>query len=142
MFEITLGNITQVIIIQNKGGISFKNLKIFQFKTLQFIKAVSDPLFDMINDAYYDKPLIFIGGSFREKLVTHHQAVNIYTNCWLDASEFIKVVSDTLFEMIHALYYDKPLIFIGGTNQDSRPSKQDPLKDTVSQNRSFKRHNF
>ena len=30
----------------------------------------------MINDVYYNKPLIFIGATLREKLVSHHQAVN------------------------------------------------------------------
>ena len=38
-----------------------------------FIKAVSDTVFDMINSVYHDKPLIFIGATFREKLVSHHQ---------------------------------------------------------------------
>ena len=42
-----------------------------------FIKAVSDTVLDMINDVYHDKPLIFIGATFRKKLVSHHQAVNI-----------------------------------------------------------------
>ena len=31
----------------------------------EFIKAVSDTVFDMINAAYYDKPLIFIRATFR-----------------------------------------------------------------------------
>ena len=44
-----------------------------------FIKAVSDTVLDMINAVYLDKPLIFIGTTFREKLVSFHQAVNI--NC-------------------------------------------------------------
>ena len=45
----------------------------------EFIKAVSDIVFDAINSIYYDKPLIFIRTTFREKLVSHHQAV--YINC-------------------------------------------------------------
>ena len=36
------------------------------------MKAVSDTLLDMINSANYVKPLIFIGATFREKLVSHH----------------------------------------------------------------------
>ena len=45
--------------------------------TFHFIKAVSDAVLDMINAAYYDKPLILIRATFREKLFSHHQAVNI-----------------------------------------------------------------
>ena len=37
--------------------------------TFDFIKAVSDTVFDMKKVVYYDKPLIFIGATFREKLV-------------------------------------------------------------------------
>ena len=44
-----------------------------------FIKAVSDMIdaSDMISTVYHDKPLLFIGATFREKLVSHHQAVDI-----------------------------------------------------------------
>ena len=35
-----------------------------------------DKVFDMVNAAYHDKPLIVIGATFREKLVSHHRAVN------------------------------------------------------------------
>ena len=45
--------------------------------TFDFIKAVSDAVLDMINAAYYDKRFIFIRATFTEKLVSHHQAVNI-----------------------------------------------------------------
>ena len=45
----------------------------------EFIKAVSDTVFDMINCAYHDEPLIFDRATFQEKLVSYHQAVNI--NC-------------------------------------------------------------
>ena len=38
----------------------------------EFIKAVSDTVLDMINAVYDDKPLIFIGATFREQLVSHH----------------------------------------------------------------------
>ena len=44
--------------------------------TFEFIKAASDTVLDMINAAYYDKPLIFIGATFQKNLVSHHQAVN------------------------------------------------------------------
>ena len=40
--------------------------------TFDFIKAVSDTVLDMINAAYYDKTLVFIGATFWEKLVFHH----------------------------------------------------------------------
>ena len=43
----------------------------------ELIKAVFDTVLDMINAAYYDKPLIFTEATFRKKLVSHHQAVNI-----------------------------------------------------------------
>ena len=45
--------------------------------TFEFIKVVSDTVFDMINAAYRDKPLIFIGAMFREKLAFHHHEVNV-----------------------------------------------------------------
>ena len=48
-------------------------------KTFELIKAVSDTVLDKINAVYHDKPLIFIGAALREKLISHHQAVNI--NC-------------------------------------------------------------
>ena len=42
-----------------------------------YIKAISDTTLDMINAVYHDKPLNFIGATFREKLVvSHHRAVN------------------------------------------------------------------
>ena len=66
----------------------------------------------MINAAYNDKPLISIGDTFREKLVSHHQELNI--NCYKHF-EFIKAVSDTALDMINAAYHDKPLISIGDT---------------------------
>ena len=33
----------------------------------------------MINGVYHDKPLIFIGVTFRKKLVSHHRAMNVHT---------------------------------------------------------------
>ena len=44
--------------------------------TFEFIKAVSVTVFDMINVVYHKKPLMFIRATFRERLVSHHQAVN------------------------------------------------------------------
>ena len=41
----------------------------------EFIKAVSDTVFDMINTFYHDKPLIFIEAMFQEKLVAHHRTL-------------------------------------------------------------------
>ena len=49
-----------------------------------FIKAVSSTVSDMIIAVYHAKPLIFIGTTFHEKLVSHHHAVNI--NCWIRLS--------------------------------------------------------
>ena len=43
------------------------------------IKAVSGTVFDVINAVYHVKHLIFIGATFREKLVYHHRAVNEVT---------------------------------------------------------------
>ena len=51
--------------------------------TFGFIKAVSDTELDMINVAYHDKSLIFIGATIREKLIFHHQAVNAADYCLL-----------------------------------------------------------
>ena len=54
---------------------------------LKFIKAVSDTVFEMINAVYHDKPLIFIRATFREKLLSYHQAVNevdLYEVCRLE----------------------------------------------------------
>ena len=48
---------------------------------LEFIKAVSDTAFDMINAVYHDKPLMFIGATFREKLASYHLAVNEVLVC-------------------------------------------------------------
>ena len=52
--------------------------------TFQFTKAVSDTVLDMINAAYYAKPLISIEATFLEKFVSQHRAVNI--NCWIRLS--------------------------------------------------------
>ena len=41
------------------------------------MKAVSDTVLDMINADYHDKPLMFIGATFPEKVVSHHWAENI-----------------------------------------------------------------
>ena len=48
---------------------------------------------------------------FREKLVSHHQAVNIMLNMF----EFIKAVSDTVIDKINAVYHDKALNFLEAT---------------------------
>ena len=49
----------------------------------EFIKAVSITVFDVINAAYCDKPLIFIVAMFPEKLVSNHRAVNQVDSCLL-----------------------------------------------------------
>ena len=68
-----------------------KPLILSELYTFEFIKAVSDTVFDIKNAVYHDKPLILS---------------ELYT------FEFIKAVSDTVFDMINAVYHDKPLIFI------------------------------
>ena len=74
-------------------------------KPLMFIKVVSDTALDMINAVYHDKPLIFIKavpGTVLDKInAVYHDKPLIS----------IKAVSDTVFDMINAAYYDKPLIF-------------------------------
>ena len=66
----------------------------------------------MIKVAFYDKPLLFTGATFREKHVSHHRAV---LNKLLNTFEFIKAVSVSVLDMIKVTFYDKPLIFIGTT---------------------------
>ena len=46
-----------------------KREAIVGLKMFMFIKAVSDTLFNMINAVYRGRPLIFIGATFREKLL-------------------------------------------------------------------------
>ena len=71
-----------------------------------FIKAVSVTVFGMLNTVYHDKLLNSIGATFQEKLVFHHQAVNINL---VNMFGFIKAVSDTVFGMVNTVYHDKPL---------------------------------
>ena len=55
----------------------------------------------MINSACYDKPVIFL------------EAMHLsLSRLFLKLYEFIKAVSDTVFDMINSAYYDKPLIFL------------------------------
>ena len=49
----------------------------------EFIKAVSDTVFDTINAAYYDKPLIFIGATFQVRFAFYHRAMNEADSCLL-----------------------------------------------------------
>ena len=51
--------------------------------TFEFIKAISDTVFDMINAFYPDKPLVFIRATFQKKFVSHHPAVNEADSCLL-----------------------------------------------------------
>ena len=60
-----------------------------------FIKAVCDTVFDMINAVYHDKPLIFIGATFRKTLVSHQRAVNEADSCLLMRRAGLKVVART-----------------------------------------------
>ena len=63
----------------------------------------------MINAVYREKPLIFIGATFQEKLGSEYKLLNTL--------KFIKAVSDTVSDMINAVYHEKSLIFIGATFQ-------------------------
>ena len=56
---------------------------LFTTETFKFIKAVSDNVGDMMTAVYCDKPLIFIGATFLERLVSHHQAVDEADSCLL-----------------------------------------------------------
>ena len=58
-----------------------KLLIFYQGYSFELIKAVSDTVLDTINAIYHDKPLVLIGAKFREKLVSHHQAVNEVDSC-------------------------------------------------------------
>ena len=55
--------------------------RLVQLKMFMLIKAASDTVFGMINAVHPDKPWNFNGTTFREKLVSHHRAVNI--NWWI-----------------------------------------------------------
>ena len=79
---------------------------------IKSINAVSDTVLDMINAVYHDKNSISLRLTFREKLLSHHQAEKIEL---LNTFEFIKAVSDTVLYLINAAYYVKPLIFIRAT---------------------------
>ena len=68
----------------DKCCLSWQAFDIDQGYTFEFLKAVSDILLDLINAVYHDKPLIFIRAAFREKLVSHRQAMNV--NCWIRLS--------------------------------------------------------
>ena len=67
--------------------------------TIEFIKAVSDTVLGMMNAVCHDKPLIFIRAMFWEKLISHHQAVNIL---WLHTTQYsvenLAVFSGSKFE--------------------------------------------
>ena len=54
---------------------------VYRDKPVIFMKTVSDTEFDMMNAVYRDKPLIFIGATFKEKLFSHHRAVNEADSC-------------------------------------------------------------
>ena len=111
--------------------LSWQAFDIYQGYTFEFIKAVSDTVWDMINAAYRDKPLIVIRathwsglhlwvyqGCFwhsmrHDKCRLSWQAFDIYQGYTF---EFIKAVSDTVWDMINAAYRDKPLIVIRATH--------------------------
>ena len=66
----------------------------------------------MINAVYHVKALIFIGATFREKLVSHHQTV-MNTEILLNTYDFIKALSVTVLNITNAIYHDKALILSG-----------------------------
>ena len=63
----------------------------------------------MINVVYHAKPLIFYRIYISEDARLHSSG----NECkLLSTFEFIKAVSDTVFDMINAVYHDKLLVFI------------------------------
>ena len=62
-------------------------------------------LFYLINTFYHDKPLIFI------KAVSDTVLDKIHAAYHDKHYIFIKALSDTVLDRINAAYYDKPLIF-------------------------------
>ena len=70
----------------------------------EFIKAVSDTVFDMINAVYHDKPLIFIRAMFREKLISHHQAVS--EPDVIAIAKNLQVVSRSPVQSIFCIYWE------------------------------------
>ena len=65
--------------VSGEAGLPSSGCEYKLLNTFEFIKAVSDTVLDMINAAYYDKPLISTEATLQVKLVSHNQAVNI--NC-------------------------------------------------------------
>ena len=49
--------VSKQLYVENKAKLS----QLTRADTFEFIKAVSDTVYDMINVAYYDKPLILTG---------------------------------------------------------------------------------
>ena len=68
----------------------------------EFIRAVSNTVFDMINDAYYDKPLIFTGIMFWETLISIYQAVNETDSFLLMENNLIEAMAVTLAKESHS----------------------------------------
>ena len=46
-------------------------------ENVQVYQGWSDTVLDIVNARNHDKPLIFIKAAFREKLVSHHQTVDV-----------------------------------------------------------------
>ena len=61
-----------------------------------FIKTVSATVFDMIKTVYYDKSLIFVGATFREKLVSHHRAANEADYCFREKAALLLLTTNDL----------------------------------------------
>ena len=82
----------------------------YTVKMLEFIKAVSDTVFGMINASYYGKAFdiyqSYVSGKARLPSSSSDYKL-------LNPFEFIKVVSDTVFDMINVAYCAKPLILNG-----------------------------
>ena len=87
-------------------------------------------VFNMVNAVYHEKPLIIIGDKFREKLFSHHQAVNM--NKLMNILDFIMAVSDNVLDMINAVYHEKPLVFIGATFREKLFSHHQAVNEADS----------
>ena len=78
MTSLTGATFWEKLISLSSSGSEYKLLKMFEF-----IKAVSNTEFEMINAVDQDKCLILIGAMFQEKLVSHSRAVNEADSCLL-----------------------------------------------------------
>ena len=83
------------MVFQHKWLQKHAMLDLNKLYILSKIYLLNDTLFDMIKAVYHDMPLIFIGVTFREKLVSHHWAVNEADSCVLMRRASSKTMAQT-----------------------------------------------